>query len=46
MNTIIANELEEIRPLLKGNERLIELFQVIPTATTDVYNATAEIYAK
>ena len=45
MNTIIANELEEIRPLLKGNERLIELFQVIPTATTDVYNATAEIFA-
>ena len=45
INSAIAIELEEIRPFLKGNERLIELFQTLPTPTIEVYNLTSEIYA-
>ncbi len=41
----IQGELDNIRPYLKGNERLIELFQTLPIPTIEVFNVTAENYA-
>ena len=44
-NSILENELQKIALHLKGNERLIKLFQTLPNATLDVYHISAEYYA-